>query len=186
MRFFIALEIPNVSKKQLKQVQNSLKQLIPQIRLTDNSKLHLTIAFVGEQPDQLKNFLIEVMKKAALKVEAFEVTPAYIDAFPSLHQPQTFWVGVKGDIDKLLLIRERIKDGLIRLNIAVDERRYTPHIAVAKINKHFKLTPKHEVELEKLTVDHFEPIRISSIKLFESIPKHGFHQHNTLAEVKLD
>lgn len=185
MRFFIALEIPEVSKKQLQIVQNKLKQLIPQIRLTDNSKLHLTIVFIGEQPENLKDSLIKIIQAAVLALSPFEVIPAYIDAFPTLHNPHTFWVGVKGAIDRLLLVRERVKDGLIKFDIDVDERRYTPHIAIAKTDNSFKLTPNLEVELERLTVGYFEPITISSIKLFESIPKHGFHKHNTLAEVKL-
>ena len=185
MRFFIALEIQQEKRKQLQLVQTKLKQLIPQVRLTDNSKLHLTITFVGEQPNQLKDSLINMIKKAVVGIPIFNVTPAYIDAFPKLHNPRTFWIGVKGDIDKLVLIRERVKDGLINLNLAVDERRYTPHIAIAKINNGFKLKKEQENRLEQIMATHLEPIQISSIKLFESIPQHGFHKHNTLAEVKL-
>jgi hypothetical protein len=31
----------------------------------------------------------------------------------------------------------------------------------------------------------FEPITISAIKLFASVPDNGFHKHNTLATVHL-
>lgn len=185
MRFFIALETPEESRQQLKLVQQQLKAIIPQARLTDNGKLHLTIAFVGEQPEQMKDHLVELLKQASQDVPPFQVTPAYLDAFPKLHYPHTFWVGVKGDIDQLLLIRERIKDGLADLNLEVDERRYTPHIAIAKINHQFKLSHQQEVGLEKMMAGHFDPIRVTSIKLFESIPEHGFHTHNTLAEIPL-
>lgn len=185
MRFFIALEIPEDNKKQLLEIQQMVKQLIPQVRLSNNNKLHLTIAFVGEQLDSLKGSLIEVIKQAVAGIPIFNVTPAYIDAFPKLHNPHTFWIGVKGDIDKLLLIRERVKDGLIFLNLAVDERRYTPHIAIAKINNGFNLKREQENRLEQIMATHFDPISITSIKLLESIPEHGFHKHNTLAEIKL-
>lgn len=186
MRFFIALEIPEDNQKQLLEIQQRVKQLIPQVRLFSSNKLHLTIAFVGEQPDKLKRPLIEVIKQAVVGIPSFNVTPAYIDAFPKLHNPHTFWIGVKGDIDKLLLIRERVKDRLIFLNLAVDERRYTPHIAIAKINNGFNLKREQEDGLEQIMATHFDPISITSIKLFESIPQHGFHKHNTLAEIKLN
>lgn len=180
----MALEIPENSKKEIEMLQNKLKRLIPQARLTDSQKLHLTLSFIGEQPENLKEALTKVIENAALGVSSFEITPAYIDGFPSLHNPHTIWVGVKGDIEKLLLIRERVKDGLLVLNLVVDERRFIPHLAIAKI-KNLKMTPRLEVDLEKLMTIPFDPIKISSIKLFESVPEHGFHKHNTLAEVKL-
>ena len=113
------------------------------------------------------------------------MTPAYIDGFPSIHHPQVLWVGVKGDIDKVLLVRERIKDGLANLHLPVDERRFIPHITIAKLNGNFYISRELEVNLEKIMTIPVDPIKITSIKLFESIPSGGFHQHHTLAEIKL-
>ena len=184
MRFFIALEIPDTSRNEIKKVQEQLKHLIPKVRLTETSKLHLTLAFVGEEPEDMKANLVEVMKIASENIPPFTLTPAYIDAFPNIHNPDTFWIGVKGDIDKLLLIRERIKDGLNNLSLLVDERRFTPHIAIGKV-KNFHLDSRTENTLASFMAKHFDPIRIENIKLFESIPDEGFHRHNTLAEIHL-
>ncbi len=185
MRFFIALEIPEENLAQFKAIQQSLHTLIPQSIITDLDKIHLTLAFMGEQPDNLKDKLIEIIKAAVSGVPTFEVTPAYIDGFPSIHNPHVLWVGVKGDIDKILMIRERIKDGLESLKLPVDLRRFTPHITIAKLNNDFDVSKALEVKLEKMMAMPFEPIRISSIKLFESAPNEGFHEHKTLAEVNL-
>ncbi|MBI2600580.1 RNA 2',3'-cyclic phosphodiesterase [Candidatus Daviesbacteria bacterium] len=205
MRFFIALEIPDENKQELKLVQEKIKQILPDIRLTDNDKLHLTIAFVGEQPEEIKNDLIKVISNAVAGISNFVVIPAYIDGFPNIHHPHTIWVGVKGEIDKLLLMEERVKDGLKELQLPVDERRYIPHIAVAKADKYFELTSLKEKLLQNTTSSFFsegkqshgfsreagqshglfDPIEIKSIKLFESIPEGGLHTHNTLAEIKL-
>jgi RNA 2',3'-cyclic 3'-phosphodiesterase len=185
MRFFIALEIPEESRQELAGVQERLKELFADIRITDTPKMHLTIAFIGEQAEDLKEQLIEVMNEAAKNITPFEVTPAYIDGFPSLHHARVIWVGVKGDIDKLMVIRERIKDGLLNLELPVDERRYTPHITIAKASDDFHLTDHQEKLLQEMMLRDFKPIQISSIKLFESVPNMGFHDHNTLAEIQL-
>lgn len=185
MRFFIALEIPSQNIPQFQSIQQRVNTLIPQARLTDLSKIHLTMAFLGEQNSQIKDKLIEIIQQASKNIPTFEVTPAYIDGFPSLHHPEVLWVGVKGDIDKILLIRERIKDGLESLRLPVDERRFVPHISIAKFNNELNIDRDLEVKLEKIMAESFEPIQISSIKLLESIPSEGLHQHNTLAEVKL-
>lgn len=186
MRFFIALEIPESSRRQLEIVQNELEKIIPGIRLTNNEKLHITIAFIGEQPEEIRGKLALAIKEATFNITPFDLTPAYMDGFPDLHHAHTFWVGVSGDIDKLMVIRERIKDGLIHLGLDTDERRYIPHIAIAKTNSSFHLQSDQEVKLQQLMLDNFQPIQITSIKLFESIPEEGFHKHNTLAEIKLN
>lgn len=186
MRFFIALEIPSENLLQFQAIQAKLHKLIPQVRVTDFEKIHLTLAFLGEQPDELKEKLVQIIQKAVEGVPSFEVTPAYIDGFPNIHHPNILWVGVKGDIDKVLLIREYIKDGLASLHLPVDERRFVPHISIAKFNKEFSVDRSLEVNLEKIMTEDLTPIKISSIKLFESVPEKGFHKHNTLAEIKLD
>lgn len=184
MRFFIALEIPEESKQELEDVQEKLKALIPQFRPSFPDKLHLTIAFVGEQQDDLKDRLVEVMTRASQEISGFSVTPAYIDGFPHLHCAKVLWIGVKGDIDKLFIIRHRIKDGLMDLHLSVDERRFVPHIALGKVSD-FSLSGYQEREFEKIEMQTFKPIQVTSIKLFESIANEGFHKHNTLAEIKL-
>ncbi len=186
MRYFIALEIPDECRKALDKAQADLEQIVPEVRLTNNNKLHLTIAFIGEQPNKLTLDLEQVIKEAVFGISPFEVIPSYIDAFPDLHHPHTFWVGVKGDIDKLFVLRERIKDGLVKLGINVDERRYIPHIAIGKVNESYALSEEQEAKLQEMAIEKdFGPIKITSIKLFESIPEQGFHTHNTLVEVPL-
>ena len=194
MRFFIALEIPNENLPEFQSIQDKLHTLIPQARLTDVDKIHLTLAFVGEQSEDLKRDLIQVIASSTNGIPTFQVTPAYIDGFPNIHHPEVLWVGVKGDIDKVLLIRESIKDGLESLRLPTDERRFVPHITVAKLNKqslrsndlnNFHIDRSLEVKLEEIMATQIEPIRISSIKLFQSIPQNGLHTHNTLAEIRL-
>lgn len=185
MRFFIALEIPSENIPQFQAIQDKLHTLIPQTKITGLDKIHLTLAFIGEQPDSLKDELIHIIKKAVAQIPSFEVTPAYIDGFPNIHHPNILWVGVKGDIDKILLIRESVKDGLDNLHLPVDERRFVPHISIAKLTKQIEISREVEVELEKIMTANFDPIKITSIKLFESVSNKGFHSHNTLSEVKL-
>ena len=184
MRFFIALDIPETSRIELANVQSKLKPLIPGASFTDPEKLHLTIAFVGEQPEQFKAKLIEIMRQSASGIPPFTVTPSYIDGFPHLHTASTLWIGVKEDIDKLYELRHHIKDGLSSLGLPVDQRRFVPHIAIAKL-ENFRLKKDVEKQFENIMSVNFTPITVTSVKLFESVPEHGFHKHNTLAEIKL-
>lgn len=76
----------------------------------------------------------------------------------------------------------------MKLNLDTDERRFIPNITIAKFNGNshpLEISLKLEEKLQGLMQNAFTPIRITSIKLFESLPLEGFHKHNTLAEVKL-
>ncbi len=184
MRFFIALEITNENLAQIQQIQQSLSNLIPQAKLTNPDKLHLTLAFIGEQPDYLKTHLIEVLNKAVEGISRFSITPSYINAFPNLHNPHVLWLGVNGQIDKLIIIQQRLTDNLADLHLPLDTRPFTPHITIAKLNN-TTISHKTAEELRQLMNREFIPMIISSIKLFESVPEGGLHQHNTLAEIQL-
>ncbi len=184
MRFFIALEIPDKDKASIQAVQSRLYNLIPHLKITYQEKLHVTIAFIGDQPDNIKDNLIQVLENASKGLTPFDIAPAYIDGFPNVHKPDVLWMGVKGDIDKLYLLHERIKDGLRELNLYVDERRFVPHITIAKWSEPQIISQDLENEIQEITGKvHFEPIRVTSVKLFESIPDQGFHHHNTLSEI---
>lgn len=185
MRFFIALEIPEESKLELEVLQKSLQELIPNLRLTNPNKLHLTIAFIGEQPENLKDTLSQAIKEAVEGIEPFEFTPGFIDGFPNLHNPHTLWIGTKGEVDKLYLLEERISDRLKDLNLSLQERRFVPHIALGKV-KNLKVNEELEEKLQEIGDQNFKPIKVSSVKLFESIPSQGLHKHDTLFEAKLE
>lgn len=186
MRFFVALEIPDEAKSQLEDVQQKISRLIPNLRITDSDKLHLTFAFIGEQPDEIRSDLVDVLAHASKGIAPFEITPAYIDGFPNIHYPKVIWAGVKDDIDKIIILRERIKDRLAQMNLDTDERRFVPHITIAKLGEQVELSLQTEEAMQKIMSEtHFDPIQIHSIKLFESAPDNGFHSHNTLAEIKL-
>ncbi len=102
------------------------------------------------------------------------------------HYPKVIWAGVKGDIDRIVILRERIKDRLFDLGLDTDERRFIPHITIAKLNNEAEVSLETEEQLQKMMVEqNFTSIKINSIKLFESVPNQGFHRHNTLAEIKL-
>lgn len=184
MRFFIALDIPEDSTAQIVDIQNKLRAILPNLSLTYPEKFHLTLAFVGEHPEELKNPLVDILNKSAQGIPPFSVTPCCLDGFPHFHSANILWLGVKGEIDKLIKIRHHIKDGLTQLGLDTDSRRFIPHIAIAKA-RDLKITFEQEKLLEKIIPENLDPIRVDAIKLYESIPNEGLHQHNTLAEIKL-
>lgn len=73
MRLFIALEIPSENILQFQDIQAKLHTLIPQVRITALGKIHLTLTFLGEQPDEFKEKLIQIIRDAVQGISSFEV-----------------------------------------------------------------------------------------------------------------
>ncbi|MCL5018902.1 MAG: 2'-5' RNA ligase family protein, partial [Patescibacteria group bacterium] len=152
------------------------------IRGNHTLKVHPKEAY--NKPDSLKEKLIETINKAVIGVSPFSVKPAFIGGFPHLHHSNVIWVGVNGDTDKLMIIQERIQTDLAYLHLPTDNRPFTPHITIVK-HQGLVVDRFLQDKLQNIMKQHFDPILIDSIKLFESIPDKGFHTHNTLAEIKL-
>lgn len=184
MRFFIALEIPDQNKTEIEVIQNKIKGLIPQAKLTPQNKLHLTLAFIGDHPTTFIEPLTDLLTTATKNITPFTISPNYIDGFPTLHLADVLWLGVKGDTEKLFVIEERLQDGLAKLGLTNDLRRFTPHITIAKLND-FQMTPTIEATLQTLSLTEHPDIQVNSIKLFESIPDQSFHTHRVLTEINL-
>lgn len=185
MRFFIALELAEKNKEEIRALQEKLGIALPQVKLTDYKKLHFTIAFIGEHRDDIKEPLAQIINQATENIHPFAITPSFLDGFPRLHEPHTLFLGVKGDVDQLFFLQERIKDGLMKLHLEVDNRRFVPHIAVAKLFDSTLSLAKEE-ELEQLVISsNLSPIEVGSVKLFESVADEGTHIHNLLAEIRL-
>ena len=184
MRFFIAIPIPSPDLPCLEDIQKQVQAILPDVGLSPSQKLHLTLAFLGEHPDELQTDLTEALRKACLGIHSFTITPGYIDAFPNIHHPHTFWVGVKGDVDQLIILRERVKDEILKLGLPVDERRFIPHIKIGGMPSR-KISREEEEALQKISFDGLDPIHVGSIRLYNSIPEGTFHRHNTLAEIAL-
>lgn len=207
MRFFIALEITNENKAQIRLIQQEVGKILPRAKLTNLNEFHLTLAFIGEQPDTLKEKLIETITRAASGVPPFSVVPSFIGGFPHLHRCNVIWVGVNGQIDKLMIIQEKIQTDLAYLHLPTNNRPFTPHITIAK-QQGLVVDHKLQDKLQNIMRGPLHPIEVNSIKLFESIPDQpariatspdyatslragqsvaggGFHTHNTLAEIKL-
>jgi hypothetical protein len=62
---------------------------------------------------------------------------------------------------------------------------FYPTYYYCKFSEQTLIDQNLEVELEKIMTMPFNPLLITSIKLFESVANEDFHSHNTLAEVKL-
>lgn len=129
--------------------------------------LHITTKFVGEWPESRLEDLHETLSGLTAR-EPFEVEVRDLGWFPNERSPRVFWVGIHAGEQLAALARET-EDRLVALGIKKEDRKFAPHLTLARIKGPVPLTRLRE------KVRHMQPaavgkFAVSHFCLFRSDP----------------
>jgi len=134
VRCFIAIELPDEIKAGLVQLQAQLKSgNQPWVKWVDPYSIHLTLKFLGSVAVDRIDQITGAMGEAVQGASPFHLEVKDLGVFPNLRRVQVAWVGVSGEVDKLLRLQQRIESNLARLGFAPELRRFTPHLTLARL-----------------------------------------------------
>jgi RNA 2',3'-cyclic 3'-phosphodiesterase len=130
MRLFFAIELPH-------DVQAALGRLRPKddnrdYRWSDPSLLHVTLAFLGEQPESQVEVLRRVGETAASASHAASLRLGTAGSFGSHRSPRVLWVGLEGDLEALSSLHARLDAGLREAGLPVEDRPFRAHVTLAR------------------------------------------------------
>ncbi len=160
-RLFVAISLPNAIKDQLVGLCDfSLLNAY----WTDYEHFHLTLRFIGEVDGRVFDDIREVL--ATIEWPTFSLVLKGIGHFPPRKRPKILWVGVEKN-DALIQLRNKIEQKMIRLNLAPDRRKFTPHITLAKLHQ----TPEDEIGMYIAYNNLFrtDPFEVSDFHLYSSV-----------------
>lgn len=134
VRCFIAIELPEEVKAGLKDIQAKLKSGgQASVKWVDPDSIHLTLKFLGDVDVAKIAPIAAALEGAAQEVSPFSLKLEGLGAFPNLRRVQVVWVGVGGGVDKLANLQQRLESSLARLGFAPEDRRFTPHLTLARV-----------------------------------------------------
>src|SRR5438552_18848398 len=90
MRLFVAIDIPQDHRSRIAALVTHLTPKMPKLKWVDPAKLHLTLKFIGELPEEK----LEVLS-AALTSVPFPA-PIEIGLRGVARFPRVLWIGVEG------------------------------------------------------------------------------------------
>jgi len=134
LRCFIAIELPEEIKAGLSRLRAKLKSgnQFP-VKWVDPYSIHLTLKFLGNVNVDMTSQITEAMMEAAQGISPFHLEIKGLSVFPNLRRVQVVWVGVSGEVEKLLQLQKRIESNLARLGFAPEARAFTPHLTLARV-----------------------------------------------------
>ncbi len=133
MRLFFAVELPA-------EVQRVLGRLRPpdstpgarDYRWVDPALLHVTLAFLAEQPTSQLAALTRIGTEAARSYAPLQLALSEAGSFGPPRAPRVLWVGLRGDTSHLTRLHGSLATKLREAGFAVEERAFAPHVTLAR------------------------------------------------------
>jgi len=153
MRLFIAIELPEEAKEELRKAQ----QQLPNGKLSLAKELHITLKFLGEVTPDRADEVREKLQK--VKFEAFKAKLDSAGFFPSEKYIRVIWAGIKPEEETIKLQKEI--DSAICKEFPYDYK-FSPHITLARVkfvdDKKEFIQQLKKIKLEKINfkVDFFK------------------------------
>jgi 2'-5' RNA ligase len=171
IRSFIAIELPQNIQSGLAQIRSELERAEhPFVKWVNPEGIHLTLKFLGNIPFKRVTKVAKAMEEATQGFSPFRLEISGLGAFPNLKQPRVVWVGIKGEIDKLLSLQQNIDSALALLGFAREERPFMPHLTLARIKE--RASPAERKSLGELimstSLEISYPFEVMDVSLMRS------------------
>jgi 2'-5' RNA ligase len=129
MRLFLAIDIPE-------SVQDQISALtcpeLEQVRWTTSHQLHITLVFIGDQPQHRLDEIIEAVSEV-------EFTPFTLNLKKIGHfRSGIIWLGVEEN-QQLQRLQKSLSHKIRGLDIKLEQRKFIPHLTLGRCKK---LTPE--------------------------------------------
>jgi len=129
MRLFIALDIDEGIRQRIRTFLDGVHGFAPDVRWVKPESLHVTLKFIGEQPDDS----VASVDKALAQVSGppFELTFQGYGFFPTPTSARVFWIGIQSGL-QLSSLASAIDNATATLNIPREDRAFSPHLTLAR------------------------------------------------------
>lgn len=129
MRLFVALDIDAAIRQRIARFLDGIREFAPDVRWVRAESLHLTLKFIGEQPDGRLSTVQQAL--AEIHSPATGLNFHGYGFFPTARSARVFWVGVDAD-EHLARLASRIEQALEPLGIKPEGREFSPHLTLAR------------------------------------------------------
>ncbi|HEX3652987.1 MAG TPA: RNA 2',3'-cyclic phosphodiesterase [Rhizomicrobium sp.] len=125
IRLFVALALPENVAQGLFALQSGM----PGARWSTREQLHLTLRFIGDVDDRDANGIDDVL--SGISAPRFALELKGVGAFGGKN-PRALWAGVAPN-EALIHLQRKIESAIQRLGFPAEERKYTPHVTLARL-----------------------------------------------------
>ena len=129
MRLFIALDIDDAIGERMVRFVEGVQGFAPGARWTKPESRHVTLKFIGEQPDAVVEKIKQVLE--TIRADAAEIQFRGYGFFPTAKSARVFWIGMEAG-QQLAALAKAIDHAMAPLGIPKELRAFSPHLTLAR------------------------------------------------------
>jgi 2'-5' RNA ligase len=179
IRTFIAVPIPDAVAVFLRQVQAQLQSLGRNIRWVATQNIHLTLKFLGEIDPIRIPAVAAQLDSAAGSIPPFAIKARGVGVFPNLRNARVVWVGLAGDIDRLIAIQATLESGLESIGFSREARGFHAHLTIGRTLRRIDARTL-DAALEPLSDATSDAFPVDRLTLFKSMLKPAGAEYTSL------
>jgi RNA 2',3'-cyclic 3'-phosphodiesterase len=170
MRLFVALDVPEDTRRALSTLVTSFRAICRGARWVRPEGIHVTLKFIGHIADEK---LPETQEQLARipPGRPIEISFRNFGFFPNEKRPRVFYVGIEAGADLVALARE-IENRLEPLGIAKERRAFQPHLTLARFKTSHGLEELRK-EIASLPAQDFGGGAAEEFHLYQSVLQSG-------------
>jgi len=171
-RLFWAIPLPGELHDAIAAIQMELARKMPvdAVRWIPPVNVHLTLAFLGNWPQQSVAQMAASVEEAVKELEAFHLHLSTLGAFPNTRQPRVIWLGVEGELNTLRTLQKAVAQAMTHLGWRPENRPFTPHLTIGRVRKGLSRRTLSEIGhiVERTKVEPFGQYSVREVILFKS------------------
>jgi len=159
IRTFIAFEIPEHVLSAIGNIQEVLKSDRFNIKWVRPESIHLTLKFLGNIDPATVEPIESVLKDTVKPYIPFSIQAKGLGVFPGVKRPRVIWIGITGQIDRLIELQQNLDRDLGVVGFSRDKRPFKGHLTLGRVKGRIDvhrmrsvLTKHNEFEAEPFTV----------------------------------
>lgn len=129
MRLFVALDIDDSIRERIARFMEGVRNFAPEARWVKEESLHVTLKFIGEQPDSKVDAIKRALSTITAPANAIQFRG--YGFFPTPKSARVFWIGMESGIE-LSALAASIDGETSKLGIPKEERKFSPHLTLAR------------------------------------------------------
>ena len=133
IRAFVAVALDEATRGSVAAEIERFRPLSRAVAWVPAENLHLTLKFLGHQPDDRLAEAVLALGGAGAASAPFRVALHGVGAFPGMERPRILWVGVAEGALELRALQGRVDLALQRVGFAADDRPWHPHLTIGRV-----------------------------------------------------
>lgn len=129
MRLFVALDLEESIRQKIVVYLGGIESFAPEVRWAKAEALHVTLKFIGEQPEEQLAKIQAAL--AVIQLTAIPLTLRGYGFFPAVTSARVFWLGIESG-PELGNLANCVDIALAPLGIPQEQHAFTPHLTLAR------------------------------------------------------